>query len=228
MTQLHHSQQKAQSKQLKQKAPMAPWWSAALGALVLALLYAALPERLTFGPSWLLLALTIPLLIPLVVSHFMQKPLPYAVSRALAFVLLAIVTLALVSAVVLLVVTLPARTQAQAGRLLHEAGLLWLINILVFALWYWEIDGGGPRKRHEKGHQAADLQFPQQAQGANYDGQWAPHFTDYLFVAFTGATALSPTDTMPLTHRAKALMMVEALIALTIILLLAARAINIL
>jgi hypothetical protein len=110
--------------------------------------------------------------------------------------------------------------------LLGSAAVLWSVNILVFALWYWEIDGGGPAKRHQSGHQAADFMFPQQVNGN--DGSWAPHFLDYLFVAFTGATALSPTDTFPLTRPAKTLMMIEALLSLTVIGLLAARAVNIL
>ena len=110
--------------------------------------------------------------------------------------------------------------------LLQSSVLLWVFNILVFALWYWEIDGGRPVKRHLAGHQAADFMFPQQA-GGN-DGSWAPHFLDYLFVAFTGATALSPTDTYPLTRPAKALMMMEAMLSVAIIVLLVARAVNIL
>ncbi len=110
--------------------------------------------------------------------------------------------------------------------LLRSAALLWGFNILVFALWYWEIDGGGPYKRHLAGHQATDFMFPQQADG-NKTG-WVSHFFDYLFLAFTGATALSPADTYPLTPLAKALMMMEAVLSMTIIVLLAARAVNIL
>ena len=95
----------------------------------------------------------------------------------------------------------------------------------MFATWYWEIDGGGPRKRLIAGHQAADFQFPQQI-GGNTSG-WAPGFIDYLFLAFCSATALSPADTMPLARRAKLLMMGEALISLLILFLLVARAVNI-
>ncbi len=145
----------------------------------------------------------------------------------LSFALLFVVTAALGISVTLLIVTLPNRTEAQAGSLLRDAGLLWLSNILVFSLWFWELDGGGPHKRYEAKHKAVDLQFPQQAQGLP-EGNWAPHFMDYLFVAFTTATALSPTDTMPLTPRAKGVMMIEAMIALSITILIAARAVNIL
>ncbi len=124
--------------------------------------------------------------------------------------------------VALFVLTLP--TDRHATNLLRAAALLWSFNILVFALWYWEVDGGGPWKRHLAGHRAADFLFPQQAAGE----RWVPHFLDYLFVAFTGATALSPADTYPLTRRAKALMMVEAVLSLMVIGILIARAVNIL
>jgi uncharacterized membrane protein len=199
----------------------------ALGAIALGLLFAALPTRLTFGPGWLPLVLIIIIILPPIISLVMHKPLPHIAMRTLGFALLFVVTAALAIGVALLVTTLPHRTEAQATSLLRDAVLLWLSNILVFALWFWEIDGGGSRKRYEAGHPAADLQFPQQAQG-NVDGKWAPHFLDYLFVAFTTATALSPTDTLPLTHKAKVLVMIEALIALSITILIAARAVNIL
>jgi hypothetical protein len=115
--------------------------------------------------------------------------------------------------------------ERYALYLLRAAALLWASNILVFGLWYWQIDGGGPLKRHLSQHQAADFMFPQQAEGN--PGRWVPHFLDYLFLAFTASTALSPADTFPLTRPAKMLMMVESIIAMTIIVLLAARAVNI-
>lgn len=209
-------------------APMAPLWAAGLGALAFGLLYAALPQRLTYIPSWLPLLIVVIIIAPMNIARLLSKPLPHSVVRMLAFAMLAVVTLALLISVALLVITLPHRTAAESKTLLQEAALLWLINILVFALWFWEIDGGGPHKRHAAEHRAADLLFPQQAQEKNIYEAWAPHFLDYLFVAFTTATALSPTDTMPLSRRAKVLMMIEALIALAIIGLLASRAINIL
>jgi uncharacterized membrane protein len=107
---------------------------------------------------------------------------------------------------------------------LRAGVLLWLSNILVFAVWYWEIDGDGPVHRHQRGHPAADFLFPQQSM----DRPFAPGFVDYLFLAFGFATALSPADTAPLTPRAKLLMMSEALISITIIALLVARSVNIL
>ncbi|WP_338250915.1 hypothetical protein [Dictyobacter halimunensis] len=107
--------------------------------------------------------------------------------------------------------------------LLRSETLLWISNVLVFSVWYWNIDGGGPRKRHENAHQANDFLFPQQVNGAS----WETHFFDYLFVAFTGATAFSPTDTAPLGRRAKVLMKLEGLISFMIVAFLISRVANI-
>jgi len=98
-------------------------------------------------------------------------------------------------------------------------------SALVSSLWYWELDGGGPEERRLFAHQAADFLFPQQL--GEHIGNWVPHFFDYLYLAFTGATAFSPTDTMLLIHRAKFLMMGEAIFALIIISFVVSRAINI-
>lgn len=197
---------------------------AAVGALLVGVLYIVLPERLTFGPSWLLLALEAALLAaPLIAVSFLRRTLPYRVARGLALALLLVLTAALIGSAALLVNTLG---DFQSGAaLLRGAGLLWCINILVFAVWYWEVDGGGPRSRLKSGHQAADFQFPQQI-GGNQSG-WAPGFIDYLFLAFCSATALSPADTMPLSRRAKLLLMSEAIISLLVIVLLVGRAVNI-
>jgi hypothetical protein len=128
--------------------------------------------------------------------------------------LLGVLTLGLASGMVLLIITVV--TNKNATILLRSALLLWCSNILVFGLWYWHIDGGGPVKRQQSGSQAADFRFSQQEDG-NPTG-WIPCFLDYLFLAFTGATALGPADISPLTHRAKALMMIEALLSLLVVL----------
>jgi hypothetical protein len=111
---------------------------------------------------------------------------------------------------------------------------LWISNILVFALWYWRLDAGGPWRREQlQRHVTAAFLFPQfvmeaeDRDEAKLD-QWTPNFVDYLFIAFNTSTAFSPTDTAPLTRWAKALMMVQSVISLTIVVLLAARAVNIL
>src|SRR6266480_4945413 len=139
--------------------------AARLGALVIALLigvlYFLLPPYLQFGPSWLLLALEILVLLPVIVSWLMRRPLPHITSRVLTLVALASMTVALALAVTLMIITLPDRI--ETGRLLLRSAIaLWSFNVLVFALWYWEIDGGGPLLRHLNGYPAADFLFPQQ------------------------------------------------------------------
>ncbi len=205
------------------QAKIAPRWAAIIGILTLGVLYALLPNRLRIVPGWSLLAIEIVLLLPVVLLWITHRTLTHKAVRMLSLVILGVVTLALASGVILLVINLPGNTHPKT--LLPSAGLLWCFNVIVFALWYWEVDGGGPLKRHLAGHQAADFMFPQQVNGN--DGTWAPHFLDYLFLAFTAATALSPADTYPLTRLAKTLMMIEALLSMVIILLLAARAVNI-
>jgi hypothetical protein len=197
--------------------------AAALVAILLTgLLYLALPPNVIIGPNWLLLVVEGVFMVPLFIDLLSAWELSHTARRILVLVPLGVSTLALVVGVVLFVLTLP--TETHATNLLRSAALLWSFNILVFALWYWELDGGGPWKRHLSGYHAADFLFPQQANGAS----WAPHFLDYLFVAFTGATAFSPTDTYPLTRPAKTLMMIEVVLSLAIIGILIARAVNIL
>jgi hypothetical protein len=203
---------------------MAPRWAAIVGILATGVLYAFLPQRLRVGPDWLLLVIEVVALLPLVIILLSQREFSNRAIRIYIMVLLGIITLALAISILLLIISLP--TNKHATDLLGSAAVLWSVNVLTFALWYWEIDGGGPMKRHQTGHQAADFMFPQQANGN--DTNWVPHFVDYLFLAFTGSTAFSPADTYPLTRPAKILMMIEALLSLTIIGLLAARAVNIL
>jgi len=201
---------------------VAPSGAALIGILLTGLLYFALPASMIIGPNWLLLIVEAVFVVPLIIDVLTAWNLSHKARRMLVLIPLGMSTLALVLGVALLILTLSKVTLAT--NLLRSAVLLWLFNILVFALWYWELDGGGPWKRHLSGHRAADFQFPQQAHGKS----WAPHFFDYVFLAFTGATALSPADTNPLTRTAKVLMMLEAVLSLTIIGLLVARAVNIL
>jgi uncharacterized membrane protein len=199
---------------------------ATAGALLVGVLYLAMPPQLIVGPRWLLLALEILLLAPPFVAFgFWGRHLPYRVARALAFILLTVLTLALIVSVLLLVSDL-TNIALKGQTLLKSGGLLWAFNVLVFAIWYWELDGNGPRARVLIRHQASDFRFPQQEEG-NPTG-WAPGFVDYLFLAFCSATALSPADTMPLSQRAKMMTMAQAILSMTIIVLLVARSINIL
>ena len=113
----------------------------------------------------------------------------------------------------------------SGGDLLAHGMVVWLSNIITFALLFWELDEGGPRLRAERGRRNPDFQFPQDASG---DSGWNSRLSDYLYVSLTNAIAVSPTDTMPLTRRAKGLMAAESLISYTIAILVVARAVNVL
>jgi uncharacterized membrane protein len=196
----------------------ARWWPALLALVALGVAYAFVSANLTLGPPWLLLAVLALGGLSIWVLRWREL---WVLRRYSAVLILSVATIAVgLSAVYLLQALLRGRT--QAGDLLRDAALLWGSNVLVFALWYWELDGGGPAHRHQGKH---DFVFPQMTIHHKPD-EWTPEFLDYLFLAFNTSTAFSPTDTMVLARRAKVLMMLQSLISLVTIAVLAARAIN--
>ncbi|MDD5199431.1 MAG: hypothetical protein PHC88_06470 [Terrimicrobiaceae bacterium] len=203
-----------------------PWWQALLAMVAVGGISASLPEQLTFGPRWLLSAVIVVLLAPTVFAHHTGR---YSLNHALGIFNNAVITLALISSLVLLVAALPAHKQA-AVALLRSAATLWVTNVLVFALWYWRLDGGGPVARHRAGgYGSASFLFPQQQiekseRASLAAGRWSPMFVDYLFVAFNTSAAFSPTDTPVLARWAKLLNMAQGFISLTIVALLVSRA----
>jgi hypothetical protein len=202
-----------------------PRWPAFIAMVAAAAIYLALPEPLTLGPSWSLLAITALLMIPIVIS---DRRGDHKVTRALSFLANAIITIALIGALIHLVRGIPQHLETPKA-LLRSAGALWIANILIFALWYWKLDGGGPLYRERPGGLAkTSFLFPQMLGREDSDPSWTPHFIDYLFLAFNTSTAFSPTDTAVLSRAAKLGTMLQSLISLTIIALLAARAVNIL
>src|SRR5205814_8545622 len=135
-----------------------PRWQALVALLAVGAIYLALPRSLIIGPIWLLPTLIIVLLVPTVVSHRAGKR---SLNRALGIIINAIITMALVGSVVLLVRALPSHRESPLA-LLRSGGLLWLTNVIVFALWYWRLDGGGPTVRHEnKKFGSTSFLFPQ-------------------------------------------------------------------
>jgi uncharacterized membrane protein len=120
------------------------------------------------------------------------------------------------------------RNTAAGRDLIIAAGQIWLTNVAVFALWYWEVDRGGPHVRTKSEPLIPDFLFPQMTVPKLPLGDWRPGFMDYLYVAFTNASAFSPTDAMPLSVRVKSLMLVEAMASFLTVGLIAARAVNIL
>jgi hypothetical protein len=107
-------------------------------------------------------------------------------------------------------------------------GALWVVNVLLFALWYWQLDGGGPMERPQCAPDQRDVLFAQQTEAALQLGGWRPLFLDYLYLSFTNASAFSPTDTLPLSRWAKMLMLVQSAISLALAVMVVARAVNIL
>jgi hypothetical protein len=201
-----------------------PRLGALLAVLTIGAIYLTVSERYALGPPWAVLGLIVLPLGLLAVAHLRgHQRLTHVTAR----LLLGVVTLLVVSSAVFLVTRLPGGGTA-APALLRDAALIWVANILLFAVWYWEIDGGGPARRRLEHHSSTDFLFPQMATPTESPetGPWAPLFVDYLFLAFNTSTAFSPTDTLVLSRRAKVLMMAQALISLVVIAVLAARAIN--
>jgi uncharacterized membrane protein len=181
-----------------------------------------LSDGLTLGPRAFLLGLVTVLLVPLLTAHLRGS---HRLARGFAFGVIGLVTVAVVASVFLLVSSsLGGGTSAPA--LLRDAALLWAINVVTFAVWYWEMDGGGPARRHRDGHVSEDFLFPQMNFNNKTARGWSPAFLDYFFLAFNTSTAFSPTDTAVLSRRAKVLMMVQALLSLLILAVLVGRAIN--
>ena len=202
-----------------------PRWPAFIAMLAAAGVYLALPEPLSFGPSWLLLAIIVLLMIPMVISH---RRGDFKVTRVLTFAANGIITLAMIASLVLLVQGIPKHLETPQA-LLRSAIALWITNILIFALWYWKLDAGGPlRARRPRWHGYHVIPFSPDDAGNGLNASWKPQFVDYLFLAFNTSTAFSPTDTAVLSRWAKLGTMLQSLISLTIIALLAARAVNIL
>jgi hypothetical protein len=202
-----------------------PRWPAVLAILATGGLHFALPEPLRFGPGWLQLAIVSVLLIPTVVAHRMGRLwLNRLLSHAVAFS----VTASMIWSLTLLILRLPAHSDSPQA-LLRAAVTLWAANVLVFASWYWRLDGGGPNQRDLRDtHSEGAFLFPQMMVPGKHSKSWRPGFVDYLFLAFNTSTAFSPTDVPVLSRWAKLMMMVQASISLTTVALIAARAVNIL
>jgi len=199
--------------------------------LAIAGLYGALPSNLSIGgPRWLLTSVVVGLLIALEITHHRRS---HALNQILGYILNSLVTGAMIGSLVLLINEVTQHS-ITPNVLLRSAAALWIANFLVFASWYWRLDGGGPHQRAlTRGHSDGAFLFPQmtmhpEAKVAAGEEEWEPNFVDYLFLAFNTSTAFSPTDVPVLSRWAKLLMMVQATISLVVIALLAGRAVNIL
>ena len=198
--------------------------------LVAFALQLALPESLLPGPKWLPVGVEAALLATLIAAnptrlHEGSRELRWA-STSLAVVLVAVngATLA-----VLVDQMLDAGSAIDGRRLIESAVAVWITNVIAFGVWFWELDRGGPIRRHRVDHGLPDFSFAQMNDPDLVRGHgWHPTFLDYLYVSLTNSSAFSPTDALPLTQRAKALMALQAVMSLATIVVVGARAVNIL
>jgi hypothetical protein len=210
-----------------------PRWPVIVALLAAAALHFVLPSYLVIGPPWMVLT-TVAALI-LAATYARHRGL-WQLNEMLGFAALGVLTVGLLFGIGALLWALPRRLEAPAA-MLRSASVLWLTNMLVFAGWYWRLDAGGPNARDSRSsHLRGAFLFPQMmmpdadAATANERGTtaWRPGFVDYLFLAFNTSTAFSPTDVPVLSRWAKLMMMLQALISLTTVVVIAARAVNIL
>ncbi|WP_089106892.1 hypothetical protein [Streptomyces hyaluromycini] len=206
-----------------------PRWAVTAVILVAIALQLMLPHRLAFQPYWALPVLEAVLLAGLIAGNPRRVEPRTRWLRVLGLVLMGVISLANGWAAVRLVAGLVNGTEGDdAGPLLLTGGGIWLTNVIVFALWYWEWDRGGPMARVLGRDQFADFLFVQMQSPETAPPDWEPSFLDYLYLSFTNSTAFSPTDVMPLSHWAKMLMMLQSSVSLVTVVLVVARAVNIL
>ena len=209
-------------------APPRSYWPARIAVLVAMALYLVLPDRLVPGPRIVVPALEGVVLVAITVLVPHRTTVAAPARRVLAILIIGLVTLANVVNLGLLLTEL-LKGHVQNGReLIISSVAIWLTNAIAFGLWYWELDRGGPFERHQPSHREPDFLFPQMATPGAGRPEWAPSFVDYLYVSLTNATAFSPTDTMPLSTRAKLLMGAQSVASLVTVAVVAARAVNIL
>lgn len=204
-----------------------PLWHVELIVLAVIVLQLELPDRFVFGMHWLLPLLETMLALLLLATTPREKVFKSLARRVNVILLLAAVGLGNLYALLRVANLLLQHGRISNGRdLILTAINIYLTNIIVFALLYWEMDAGGPGRRHVAKAEERDFLFPQRS----IPGQerWHPTSIDYLYVSSTNAMAFSPTDTMPLSRRAKMLMLAQSIISLTVVALVAARAVNIL
>jgi uncharacterized membrane protein len=204
-------------------------WPATVAILVAIALQLVLPDRLTLVSKWLLPALEAALLVALVAANPTRLDRESAMLRAGSLTLTALLTVANGwSAALLAIELVSGRAGDDATALLSTGAAIWLTNIIAFALWYWQFDRGGPAARAHARRRIPDFLFVQMQSPRLAHPDWEPGFVDYLYLSFTNATAFSPTDVMPLSRWAKLTMLAQSLVSLVTVVLVIARAVNVL
>jgi hypothetical protein len=215
-------------------------YAAGVAILVAVALYLLLPNPLIVGPRLAIPVLELALFVPLVVANPHRFTRETAALRAVSIGLVVLIALANMTALGLLVDALVSGEVEQGRPLLLGACQVWVTNMIAFALAYWELDRGGPVARALRPRDQlppADFRFPQDedddaivevAARSAARSDWAPAFVDYLYLSVTNSSAFSPTDTMPLSHRAKMMMSIQSLSALVLMVIVIARGVNVL
>ncbi|WP_250009353.1 hypothetical protein [Actinoplanes sp. M2I2] len=202
-------------------------WPAALAVVVMVALQVMLPDRLTLGPRWLLPVIEVAMAVVLVAADPRRIKRDTPALRMVGLTLIAVATLGNAWSVAMLVRDiLTGHDTGSAATLIAVGGAIYLLNVLSFAVWFWELDRGGPAQRARGTDPYPDFLFPPMTSPQLAPKDWEPYFLDYLYLAFTNATAFSPTDTLPLSRWAKAAMALESATALLIAVLLIAKAVN--
>lgn len=205
-----------------------PFWPVQATILAAIALQFALPDRLTVGPPWLLPALEGLLLVGMFFATPHELEHEHPRRRVAALSLIAFVSAANVFSLVELSKFLLHHHVSNGRELIISGMLIWLTNFIIFGLWYWELDRGGPGTRAAGHDGPPDFLFPQMSDDQIEPRDWRPRFIDYLYVSLTNATAFSPTDTMPLSPMAKSIMGGQSIVSLVTIGLIISRAVNIL
>lgn len=211
------------------KSTREPRWPAQLAVLVAIALQLLLPDSVIrgLGNRALIPALEGALLLVLLIVNPGHVSRQESRFRVLGLALIALITIANFVSLTELIHALLYGSKAGGRPLVYASVPIWLTNVIVFGLWYWELDRGGPAIRHQPEHRRPDFLFPQMSTPGSSPG-WVPNFLDYFYTSFTNATAFSPTDTMPLTPWAKVLMMLQSLASLVTVAVVVSRAVNIL
>ena len=209
-----------------------PRWPVALVVFVFIIITITLrvfePQRESFGPPWLVPAVEIAMLVALIAADPARVSGRHKWLRRVSITLVfALATAAMVSTVILLDTLIGGgKLTGSPSSLLASGALIWLGNLLVFSLLYWQLDSGGPLARYKRERPYPDFAFPQQLNPELAPPGWRAQYVDYLILGLTTSTALSPTDVMPMARWAKLAMALQSLISLTVIALVVARAVN--
>lgn len=203
-------------------------WPATLAIIAAIALYVTLPDSLIVGPTWIFPVLEGAILVPLTIARPHRHPGEAGASRIAAIVLIALANIGNGASLILLIHLLLTGDPISGRTLIFSAIEIYLTNVIIFGLWYWELDSGGPAARLRQPARLPDFLFPQMNSPDKAPAGWRAAFVDYLYVSLTNATAFSPTDTMPLTRKAKTLMGIQSLASLLTVALVAGRAVNIL